>query len=351
LVDLNETSLQNAAYFVILDTNIWVSERLLQSSLGSAALYALATDSALIILPEIVEMEVELVLEKQADRAVDDLRKNVEFLRQISGHQKIFHAVPTKKALKDGVGQRLKELDGVIIRAPFTIEHARSALHRILNHLPPSGDNNEQFRDCCIWAVATDFSASRVVHLITNDGAFYSGRDRRQGMAESLRASLNKIGHTIELHSSLNGFLEAISHSTIETLEKEVLLDKIANSVIPIAREYAAERATSHRSQRFELTEAKQMTIKGYATPKPTTIAVAFEATFDLGLIDLEGLEERQTDTILILNGSCSYDAIKREISDVTVKSWRHRIKDGLRSSSMSLDPAFQDQMTETRYI
>jgi hypothetical protein len=33
-------------YFLILDTNIWVAERLLHSSLGSAVLHALAVDGA-----------------------------------------------------------------------------------------------------------------------------------------------------------------------------------------------------------------------------------------------------------------------------------------------------------------
>lgn len=122
-------------YYLLLDTNAWVAERLLQSSLGSAVLYALAADGASIILPEIVEMEVRLVLGRQADKATDNLRKDADFLRQISGHQKVFHPIPTKKAIDDGIERRWNELGGAIIRAPFTIEQARSSLVRILNHL------------------------------------------------------------------------------------------------------------------------------------------------------------------------------------------------------------------------
>jgi hypothetical protein len=341
-------SSQGAPYFLVLDTNVWVSERLLQSSLGSAILYALAADGASIILPEIVEMEVELVLARHADKAADELRKSAEFLRQISGHQKVFHAVPTQKAINDGIARRWKELGGAVIRAPFTIDHARSALGRILNHLPPSGENNEQFRDCCIWATVLKYSESRVVHFVTNDGAFYSGRDRKS-IAPSLQCELDSLICPVKLHSSLSGFLEMVSHRSIDTLEKEVICDEIVNSVRTLAREIAMERA-SH-SQRFELDEAKKLIIKGYATPKPSIIAIAFEVLFDLRLIDRDGAEERQTDTTLSLDGSCSYDPVKHETADVTVKSWNHRIRNGSHSGTMSLDPTFQDQMTQTRYV
>ena len=42
-------------FFVLLDANIWVAERLLQSSIGSALLYALTGANASILLPEVVE--------------------------------------------------------------------------------------------------------------------------------------------------------------------------------------------------------------------------------------------------------------------------------------------------------
>jgi hypothetical protein len=44
-------------YFLLLDANVWVTERLLRSSIGSALLYAVTGAGALIGLPEIVETE------------------------------------------------------------------------------------------------------------------------------------------------------------------------------------------------------------------------------------------------------------------------------------------------------
>jgi hypothetical protein len=42
----------------------------------------------------------------------------------------------------------------------------------VINKAPPSGENNEQFRDCCIWAAAASMATDRVVHLLSADTAF-----------------------------------------------------------------------------------------------------------------------------------------------------------------------------------
>ena len=59
-----------APYYVLLDTNVWVAERLLQSSIGSALLYALACTKSSILLPEVVELEIAHVLPDLAEQAV-----------------------------------------------------------------------------------------------------------------------------------------------------------------------------------------------------------------------------------------------------------------------------------------
>ncbi|MGV7219469.1 PIN domain-containing protein [Bradyrhizobium sp. UFLA05-112] len=169
---------QDSKYCLLLDANVWVSERMLHSSVGSAVLFAVAANSSTIVLPEIVELEVDRVLKSEAVRASAALRKSVDLLRQLSGHERVLQPMPTENAIHEGILRRWKELDGVIVRAPFTFEQAQASLQRILNHTPPCGENNEQFRDCCIWETALEFSASSVVHFVTNDSAFYDNRDR-----------------------------------------------------------------------------------------------------------------------------------------------------------------------------
>jgi hypothetical protein len=138
------------SYSVVLDANVWISERLMQSSLGNALLYAVAGANATLGLPEIVEREISAVLPEMAEQAARNIRRDISILRQLSGH-KMLVTGPTPLAITEGIADRWKQLAGSIERIPFTFEHARSALTRIIAKTAPCGENNEQFRDCCIW--------------------------------------------------------------------------------------------------------------------------------------------------------------------------------------------------------
>ncbi len=63
-----------APYYVVVDANIWIAERLLQSSIGSAFLYAVTGAKSAILLPEVVELEISRVLPDMAERAVGVIR-------------------------------------------------------------------------------------------------------------------------------------------------------------------------------------------------------------------------------------------------------------------------------------
>ncbi|WP_315716485.1 MULTISPECIES: PIN domain-containing protein [unclassified Bradyrhizobium] len=348
----------NANYCLLLDANVWVSERMLHSSVGSAVLFAVAANSATIVLPEIVELEVDRVLKNEAGKASAALRKSVDLLRQLSGHERILQPVPTEKAIHEGMARRWKELDGVIVRAPFTFEQARASLQRILNHAPPCGENNEQFRDCCIWETVLEFSASRIVHFVTNDSAFYENRDRLN-IVKPLKNELETLGRDVRLHRTIQTFLAAVSQNEITILEKDTICDAVVEIVTPKAQEIASERAVSRvpahigAIKRFELSDAQNVIIKGYATPKKSIVAVTFEVLFDLLLFRSDEGEEQQIDTTLRLEGSCSYNPTLRETSDLLVSTWHHTLKGtGFNWSTHSaIGAEYERQLMETRYI
>jgi hypothetical protein len=102
-------------YYVLLDTNVWVAERLLQSSIGSAFLYALTRTKSSILLPEVVELEITRVLPDMAERAVGRIRGDLSLLRQLSGHNLAVTA-PSALAIEDGIRERWSQLNGLLIR-------------------------------------------------------------------------------------------------------------------------------------------------------------------------------------------------------------------------------------------
>jgi PIN domain len=156
------------SYFVVLDSNVWVAERLLRTSMGSALLHSLIRSDAVIGLPQVVEMEVNPVLEEHAERAVENLRKRIELLRQLSGRMTLHLSVPNAEVISEGMNNRWKALEGLLRGVHFTIQHANAALNRVIKKLPPRGTNNEQFRDCCVWEAVLELAEKAPVHLVTS---------------------------------------------------------------------------------------------------------------------------------------------------------------------------------------
>jgi hypothetical protein len=111
-------------YYAVLDANIWIAERLLQTSIGSAALFALTSSRALIALPEVVEIEVRAVLADQAEQAVEALRKHTQLLAQLSG-QRAMHSLPTAAAIPEGIDRRWTQLEGILKRSSFSFDSSK----------------------------------------------------------------------------------------------------------------------------------------------------------------------------------------------------------------------------------
>jgi hypothetical protein len=306
---------ETTPYCIVLDANIWVSERLLQSSIGSALLYAVAGAKGKIGLPEVVEREISRVLPDMAEKAVNIIRRETALLRQLSGHSMALTG-PTQLAVLEGIADRWKQLVGVIERSPFTFDQAQSALTRIIDKLPPCGDNNEQFRDCCIWdAAVSSAGTGRVVHLVTADVAFYEGRKWDNGLARSLRQDLDAKGADLRIYPSLRDLLSALK-DTAATIDEVAIAAAIVETVTPRAREMAMERGN------FELVAAGEPSIFGYATPTPTLVAISFVVPFEIARVATESGTENILRAKLTLFGECAYDPNRNAVSGIEIQGW-----------------------------
>jgi hypothetical protein len=301
-------------FCVILDSNVWVTERLLQTTIGSAALFAVSAGQALFAVPEIVELEVENILIQFGEKAVDDIRKSIALLKHLSGNQMMSFIAPNREAVQKGMRARWAQLDGVIQRVAFTHDHARSALRRIITKSPPSGDNNEQFRDCCIWEATLEVAEGGPVHLITNDAAFYEGRDRGRGLAQQLEDEVRDKKLEVNIYSKIQDFL-SLKKEFIAILDTDALAAKIMKAVIPAAREIATQNDKGRNT--FVLGQPSPPRIQGFATPKPTVFAVSFEIIFPL-----KNMAPERDDATLVLEGTCSYVQNQDEVAEIEINTW-----------------------------
>ena len=80
--------------------------------------------------------------------------------------------LPTEASLTKAYDRRIGQLESLLVRVPLTLNHVHRAMERVIAHLPPSGPNNEQFRDTLIWEAVLTLASTFEVHFITADKGF-----------------------------------------------------------------------------------------------------------------------------------------------------------------------------------
>src|SRR5687767_1960869 len=98
------------------------------------------------------------------------------------------YQVPSEAEFEESAKSRLQELNSLLRRVPFTLEHAKSALKRVNDETPPNGPKNQQFKDSAIWEAVIELSETYPVHFVTEDKGFFEGREIRRGLAQALKA-------------------------------------------------------------------------------------------------------------------------------------------------------------------
>ncbi|MBE9188043.1 DUF4935 domain-containing protein [Microcoleus sp. LEGE 07076] len=154
-------SVEQKPICVVIDTSIWRqdSNLLLRTPMGSALRYILKQSSGKIGLPEIIEEELTRNTVEQGLEAVEKINKGFKVIEVIMGCR-CFYEVPDEAQLQATVTERLTDLNDLIIRIPFTFEHAKSALRRINEKSQPNGESNQQFKDSAIWEAILTLSNS-----------------------------------------------------------------------------------------------------------------------------------------------------------------------------------------------
>ncbi|WP_146400048.1 PIN domain-containing protein [Pseudobythopirellula maris] len=152
-------SISSKPLCVVLDTNIWIRELLLQSYVGKSLVYAIRRRHAQIGFPQIVEGETVQHMLKHAQDAADSISDKGRVLSALSEGEFTF-SQPEQSELEAVIHDRISDLNKILVRVPFTHEHAIAALDMVERKLPPNGDKNQQFKDSAIWQAVLQLSKS-----------------------------------------------------------------------------------------------------------------------------------------------------------------------------------------------
>ena len=120
---------------VFLDTNVWVKEQLLNSSLGAALLYRLTNSRGKIGLPEVTEKEVRWQISLKGREAVTEIRNNLSIVRSLIGTSDEIQ-LPAEADFDQAIDSRFAHLSDIIFRLRTTMEQYASALERVIKGTP-----------------------------------------------------------------------------------------------------------------------------------------------------------------------------------------------------------------------
>lgn len=290
---------------IVLDTNIWRKNLLLRTGLGSAFLYTVNRGKYKIGLPEIIEDEVVLHTENAAKEAIEKIDKSFRELQSVMGtHSK--YTLPNDKQISESIISRFSELEELIVRIPFTLEHARSALHRVTHKLPPSSMKNQQFKDSAIWEALLYLAKSHNIFFVTQDSDFFENKEKKK-LHTKLQEEINIEEVIIEIFSDLGACLNELEENRPDEDTK-----MITNKIFEYIKNYVS---TDIATNNLRLTDVFKYNIRTFITQNHNELAVEYSIIVDAMNTDTNELNDGESATVQV-EGSCIFNIKKQLIED-----------------------------------
>lgn len=289
---------------VVIDTNQWVSSQLLRDPVSASLLYAISTTGGCIGLPEVIEREVLIHGVRTGATSREAVEKNLRTIRALVGRAPGV-TLPRDDEFEAATRQRIRELDSLLCRTPFTTDIAFRALTRVDTKRPPA-HAGQQFKDCAIWEACLDLGAKFEVHLVSNDKtAFFEGANTARGMEKRLIEDCIAAQVRIILHPSLESCLEALADH-VQGFDKLPPLAAIEDEVISVVRDLADEH-------NLVIIERINGDLGAFVTEAPNTLALTFSLTFSATV------RHGRPDAVAaaMVAGQARYDIGRAEVSDV----------------------------------
>lgn len=306
-------SVEQKPICVVIDTSIWRqdSNLLLRTPMGSALRYILKQSSGKIGLPEIIEEELTRNTVEQGLEAVEKINKGFKVIEVIMGCR-CFYEVPDEAQLQATVTERLTDLNDLIIRIPFTFEHAKSALRRINEKSQPNGESNQQFKDSAIWEAILTLSNSYIIYFISGDKAFFKGKEcKTNELADNLLNDCIKIGGMVSIYNNMASCLKVLQKNVPPLNYSDIILkiDSVIN--LRLKPELVSEIG-------FEIAglAMKVSSVSAFFTEMKGKLALSFELYYHCNDVQHNGVNERK-DAILRTKGDCLYELDNQMISDI----------------------------------
>jgi hypothetical protein len=290
---------------VVLDTNIWLKEMALNSTLGAAIRFFIKQRSAQLALPEVVRLEVERNFRKNLKEYVGKVRENHRQLLAIFGKLKEV-VLPDDAAIESKIAEIFSGVGVELLQVDFSFESARSSFLKTVEGLPPSSDQNQQFKDGVLWSDCIRLLEQDDVFFVTSDSAFFHQRKYEEGLAKNLLAETIGKAHQLKTFRSLGELLTDIKTEVV--IDEALLIESFMNQHGQLVDDML-------RRNSFSLEKAPDLKKTLYATELPTVLYIEF--AIDIPCSDLS--DQGRTRAVLHLKGTGSYDVEGGKYDDIRI--------------------------------
>jgi hypothetical protein len=297
---------------IVLDTNIWLKELVLNSSSGSALRFFLNHHSARLAVPEVVRLEVQINLRKTIEEAVKNIENgNRKLLTLFGSMEEVI--LPTETEINNLILGIFSGLNIEIIDVPFTLESARSSFLKTIEKVAPS-HNNQQFKDGVLWANCLELLEQDTVIFATEDRAFYLNSDPDKGLAKNLLAEVSEKPHKLRLVRSVSDILEHVESDIpvdekwlISVIQEQAHTGTLIEGLLSVG---GAKRSTGEEQIQYEL----------FATENPKLLY--FKYAIEIPCINLDSSDQKIKRLFLKGNGNLR-PGISPELETVKVEEER----------------------------
>ena len=194
--------------FVVFDSNVWISERGLNSPRAVEVKDFIRRNGATLAVPEVVRLEVERTLRDEMLKNRKTIEDSRRYLATLLGSVDDV-ALPTDVEIEKLVSGLIDDTNVEIRRMPLTVEAAKSSFDKILRKVQPA-DKSAQFADGVIWANCLELLSESDVWLVSKDKAFFKDYDYNHDLALNLVEEAKQQLNTLRLFSGLEGLLQDV---------------------------------------------------------------------------------------------------------------------------------------------
>ena len=193
--------------FVVLDSNVWISQLGLNTNSGEQFRAFVRKKRAVLAVPSVVRLEVKRELHNECIKKMDDIRRSHRYLDKLLGGAGEI-CLPDRGNI-EVIVSKLIDNTGVEIRhIPLTLRAAKSSLDKIQRKVPPSSENREEFRDGVIWANCLELLSESDVWLVSQDLAFFKDKKSDRGLALNLQEEAIELPNKLSIFYGLAALLQ-----------------------------------------------------------------------------------------------------------------------------------------------